>query len=267
MSKVVIIQFPGVNCEYESLRAIEAVGLQGEIRRWNDAREAVRNAAALFIPGGWSYQDRIRGGVVAAKDAVADEIAEAAARGVPVLGVCNGAQVLVECGIVPAFDPGAVEVALAPNRMPVRHGYYCAWVHLRKGPAPCVFTEHIDPSARIPIPLAHAEGRVVTTSDTVRARLEAGECVAMQYAAADGSVATAWPENPNGSLFGIAALTNPAGNAMAIMPHPERAAWRHQVPRSIGGVWGQARDHLDAEALHGPGPGHAFFESLRRALA
>jgi len=266
MSKVVIIQFPGVNCEYESLRVIEAVGLRGEIRRWNDARAAVRDAASIFIPGGWSYQDRIRGGVVAAKDAVADEIADAVARGVPVLGVCNGAQVLVECGVVPGFDPGAVEVALAPNRMPTRRGYYCAWAHLQKGPAPCVFTEHIDASAILPIPFAHAEGRFATATETVREKLEGGACVALKYITPDGTPATDWPDNPNGTIANIAALTNSAGNALAIMPHPERAAWRFQVPRSIGGMWGAARDHLDAGSLYAPGPGYAVFESLRRAL-
>ena len=115
MAKVVIVQFPGVNCEHESLRIVEEVGLDGEIRRWNDARTAVRSADAVFVPGGWSYQDRIRAGVVAAKDAVADEIVAAAERGVPVLGICNGAQILVEMGIVPGFEPGHVEVALAPG--------------------------------------------------------------------------------------------------------------------------------------------------------
>lgn len=269
MAKVLIIQFPGVNCEYESKRVVEAVGLQGEIRRWNDAAAAVKTADAVFVPGGWSYQDRIRAGVVAAKDAVADAIVAAADAGKPVLGVCNGAQILVECGIVPGFDHGGIDVALAPNRIPGRHGYYCNWVYLRKGPATCVFTEFMEerPDAVVPVPLAHAEGRFVTASPSVAERLAGGEGVAVVYARADGGGADAFPENPNGSTGAIAGLTNPAGNALAIMPHPERAAWSHQVPRRVDGTWGTARETVDCDALYDAGPGMGFFTSLKKALS
>jgi len=265
-AKVLIIQFPGVNCEYESLRAVEAVGLAGEIRRWNDARAAVREAAAVIVPGGWSYQDRIRAGVVAAKDGVMEEVAEAAARGVPVIGICNGAQILVESGIVPGFEPGRVEVALAPNAMTGRRGYYCAWVHVRRAPARCLFTEDL-PDEPVPITLAHAEGRFVTSDERVRARLEAGEGVALVYCTPGGGPAGAFPQNPNGSTLAIAALTNPAGNAMAVMPHPERAGWVHQVPRYVGGRWGGAR-RRDATTgdLFAAGPGMAIFTALARAV-
>lgn len=263
--RVVIVQFPGVNCEYESLRVIEAVGLAGEIRRWNDARDAIARADAVFVPGGWSYQDRIRAGVVAAKDPVAEAIAEAAARGVPVLGVCNGAQVLVEAGVVPGVEPGAVEVSLARNRMPVRHGYQCRWAFLRRGPARSVFTEFVDPDDVLPVPYAHAEGRFTTADDRIARAIERGEGVAMTYVAPDGGPAESWPDNPNGSMHAVAALVNPAGNAMAIMPHPERSAWLHQVPAAIGGRWGEARARMHDPFA--PGPGRVLFESLRRALS
>ncbi len=266
--RVLIIQFPGVNCEYESLRAITVAGMKGEIRRWNDAAGAVREAAAVILPGGWSYQDRIRAGVVAAKDAVLDEVVRAADRGVPVMGICNGAQVLVETGIVPGFDAGRIDVALAPNRMTGRVGYYCNWVHVKKGPAACVFTDFMEerPTDPIPIPLAHGEGRFVTASEDVRSRLEKGDGVALVYCAPNGAAATAFPENPNGAQFAIAGLTNPAGNVLALMPHPERGAWAYQVPRRVGGRWGRSRDGVGPKDLFTPGPGRGFFESLRRAL-
>jgi len=266
MAKVVVIQFPGVNCEYETVRALESAGIEGEIRRWNAARDAVANAAAVVIPGGFSYQDRIRAGVVAAKDPVLDAVVEAADRGLPVLGICNGAQILVESGVVPAFEEGTVEMALAPNRMTGRHGYYCTWVKVRKGAASCLFTEHMDGDEPLPLPLAHAEGRFVTASPGVRSRLEAGQGVAVAYATADGGIADSFPDNPNGSMFAIAGLTNAAGNVLALMPHPERAAWNHQVPRHVGGAWGSSRDDLAAERMFGPGPGASFFTALKKAL-
>jgi phosphoribosylformylglycinamidine synthase len=267
MAKAVVVQFPGVNCEYETLRALQSAGIDGEIRRWNAARDAVGEAGAIVIPGGFSYQDRIRAGVVAAKDPVLDAMLEAAARGVPVLGICNGAQILVESGMVPAFEEGVVEMALAPNRMVGRHGYYCTWVHVKRGPASCVFTEFLEDDEPLPLPLAHAEGRFVTASDGVKARLEAGDRVAVTYATVEGATAQSYPENPNGSMFAIAGLTNSAGNVLALMPHPERAAWRHQVPRHVGGSWGRERDGLDAGRFFAHGPGAGFFASLRKAMS
>ncbi len=267
-AKVLIIQYPGVNCEYESLRIVETVGLEGEIRRWNDARDAVKDAAAIFVPGGWSYQDRIRAGVVAAKDAVADEVVAAADRGVPVLGICNGAQILVEMGVVPGFEAGHIEVALAPNRMENRHGYYCNWVYLQKGPAQCLFTEFMDTNTEgLPIPLAHGEGRFVSSDENVQKRMAAGEGVAVTYCGLDGNAADGYPENPNGSQFNIAGMTNPAGNVLAIMPHPERAAWQHQVPRRVGGKWGSDREFVAGGELYAAGPGRGFFDSLKKALS
>jgi phosphoribosylformylglycinamidine synthase len=266
MAKCLVIQFPGVNCEYETQRAIESAGLSAEIRRWNAAADAVRHAAAIVVPGGFSYQDRIRAGVVAAKDPVLDAVAEAIDRGVPVLGICNGAQILIEMGAVPAFEQGTVEMALAPNQMTGRRGYYCTWVHVKKGPARCVFTEFMDNGTAVPLPLAHAEGRFVTASTDVRNRLEAGDGVAVLYASVDGRTADSFPDNPNGSMFAIAGLTNAAGNVLALMPHPERAAWFHQVPRHVGGAWGRDRDSLGPERLFSPGPGAGFFESLKKAL-
>ncbi len=268
-ANVLVVQFPGVNCEYESLRAVEAVGLNGEIRRWNDATSAVRDAAAIIIPGGFSYQDRIRAGVVAAKDSVIDAVVDAAERGVPVLGICNGAQILVETGIVPAFAKGRIDVALAPNRMTGRSGYYCTWVHVTRGPASCVFTDFMGEtsSKAVPIPLAHAEGRFVTSSPEVETRLAAGDGVALRYSTPEGDVATSFPHNPNGSSYAIAGLTNPGGNVLAVMPHPERAAWYHQVPRHTGGKWGHGRDFVAGGDLFAPGPGLGFFSSLKKALS
>ena len=119
--------------------------------------------------------------MVAAKDKVLDDVIQAADRGVPVIGICNGAQVLVETGIVPGFEHGRIDVALAPNKMTGRVGYYCNWVHVKKGPAKCLFTDFMAerPNDPLPIPLAHGEGRFVTSNETVRAHFEKGDGVAL----------------------------------------------------------------------------------------
>jgi phosphoribosylformylglycinamidine synthase len=267
---VVVIQFPGVNCEYETARALGAAGLPARIVRWNASVDGLTDAAAIVLPGGFSYQDRIRAGVVAAKDRIMDAVVDAASRGVPVLGICNGAQILVEAGAVPGYRPGEIDLALAPNRMPDRSGYYCTWVRMKKGPAPCIFTEFFGEadgdSGTIPIPLAHAEGRFVTSGGGVSSRLEAGQGVALLYASKDGKTAEGFPDNPNGSFRAIAGVTNPAGNVLALMPHPERAAWLHQVPRSVGGEWGRRREGAARGDMYEPGPGRGIFDSLRKGL-
>lgn len=271
MAEVVVIQFPGVNCEYETTRALEVAGLSARVIRWNAEAEQLGSAAAIVIPGGFAYQDRIRAGVVAAKDRITDAILDAAERGVPVLGICNGAQILVESGAVTGFEGGAIDLALAPNRMPDRSGYFCSWVRLKKGPAPCVFTEFMggldEDGGTLPIPMAHGEGRFVTASKKTTQRLERGDGVALVYATLEGETAVDFPENPNGSMLSIAGVTNPAGNVMALMPHPERAAWMHQVPVGIGGAWGRRRANLAPSMFFSAGPGRGFFDALREVLS
>jgi phosphoribosylformylglycinamidine synthase len=187
------------------------------------------------------------------------------------MGICNGAQILVEAGAVPGFEATSIDLALAPNRMPDRRGYYCSWIRLKKGPAPCIFTEFMtdlsEDHGTLPIPMAHAEGRFVTASRTTAKRLGDGGGIALLYATADGSDAKAFPENPNDSMLSIAGVTNPGGNVLALMPHPERAAWMHQVPYGVGGVWANRRAGVRDEALYSAGPGRGFFESLSKGLA
>jgi len=271
VAEVIVIQFPGVNCEYETVRVLETVGLSARVVRWNVDAPVLTSAAAIILPGGFSYQDRIRAGVVAAKDRVADSILEAVEKGVPVMGICNGAQILVETGAVPGFDAGSIDLALAPNRMPDRSGYFCTWIRVKKGRARCVFTEFMenmsDDNGTLPIPTAHAEGRFVTGSEETTGRLRDGEGVALVYASSNGQPADTFPQNPNDSLLSIAGVTNPEGNVLALMPHPERASWLHQVPGGIGGVWSRRRLDTAGDGLFSAGPGRGFFEALKKALA
>lgn len=262
--KVAIIQFPGVNCEYETARAVRAVGLEAELFRWNEDPHLLDSCLAVILPGGFSYQDRIRAGVVAAKDRIMEKVSELAANGRPVLGICNGAQVLVEAGLIPGIHWERIDLALAPNIMEDREGYYCTWVYLRNEGGPCAWTKRFDDSEVIPIPVAHAEGRFVTIDSTVLEEMREQGQIALSYCTGGGIVDESFPVNPNGSVLNIAGVCNREGNVLAMMPHPERASWLRQVPEDLAGAWGRKRTRSsgDWEGLEQEGPGLGFFSSL-----
>ncbi|HEX5633203.1 MAG TPA: phosphoribosylformylglycinamidine synthase subunit PurQ, partial [Gemmatimonadales bacterium] len=148
--RVAVVQLPGVNCESETLRALARVGLPAETFRWTRPADELRAYDAYVLPGGFSYQDRVRAGALAAKDPLLETLAARADQGAPVLGICNGAQVLVEAGLVPGG--GHVEVALAGNRMPDRVGYYTRWVWCRLEESACLFTRGLAPGTLLPLP-------------------------------------------------------------------------------------------------------------------
>src|SRR5258705_11482130 len=155
--RVAVIQFPGVNCEAETVRALQRLGMRAEVFRSTRSPGDLREYQAYVLPGGFSYQDRVRAGALAAKDPVVEVLAEQAEQGKPVLGICNGAQILVESGMIP--DGRGVELGLARNHMPDRSGYYARWIYLRVEPSSCVFTRALDPGTVLPLPVAHGEGR------------------------------------------------------------------------------------------------------------
>ncbi|MDD4856884.1 MAG: phosphoribosylformylglycinamidine synthase I [Candidatus Krumholzibacteria bacterium] len=263
--RVAIIQFPGVNCEYESADAVRSIGLEAGIFRWNEDPALLDDCAGIILPGGFSYQDRIRAGVVAAKDRIMDSVSELARRGKPVLGICNGAQVLVESGLIPGIHWEKVDLALAPNVMADREGYYCAWVHLRKEKGGCLWTRRYFDGEIFPIPIAHAEGRFVTEDERVLAEMKSRGQIALRYCDPAGVVVDSFPVNPNGSVDSIAGVSNVEGNVLAMMPHPERSTWLRQVPEDIGGQWGRSRRAAAGEAarMEDEGPGRRFFAALR----
>ena len=273
--RVAVVQFPGVNCEAETARALERVGLEAEIFRWMRPAGELARFDAYVLPGGFSYQDRVRGGALAAKHPLVEVLAERAEHGAPVLGICNGAQVLVEAGLVPGG--GEVELALARNRMPGRAGYYARWVMVRIEASPCLFTRTLEPGTLLPLPVAHGEGRFTSRAEGRLADLAAAGQVPLRYASPDGRTAAAFPDNPNGSEEAVAGLCNAGGNVLALMPHPERAQDLGALSRAVGGPWAERRDaRLEAIASAGgrheeagaeDGPGLAIFAGLARHLA
>jgi phosphoribosylformylglycinamidine synthase len=199
-----------------------------------------------------------------------ERIAAESERGKPVLGICNGAQVLVEAGLVPGFHPGRVEMALAPNRAPRREGYLCRWIWVSPGDGPgrSTFASRAASDGPIPLPIAHGEGRFLTADPDVRARIEREGLALFRYVTATGGPATGYPDDPNGAVLASAGVTNAAGNVLAFMPHPERAAWLRMVPQELPGAWGERRRAAIGrfDALEGPGPGRFLFDSLARRL-
>ena len=227
---IAVVYFPGNNCEEESLKAVLACGMDGKIVRWNQRKE-IQKYHGYVIPGGWAYEDRIRAGVIAAKDPIFDIIKKEAEHGKPVLGICNGAQALVECGMIPGLK-NKVEMALAPNENPFISGYYCTWVYIKAEQEQnmCVFTKFIEKDTVIPIPVAHGEGRYVTTDNELLDKLIKNKQIVFRYSTRDGKIEESFPINPNGAMYNIAAVCNKKGNVMAIMPHPERASFVRQLP-------------------------------------
>jgi phosphoribosylformylglycinamidine synthase len=223
------------------------------------------------IGGGFSYEDRVRAGVIAAKEPMMEMIAEAAARGKPILGICNGAQILLEAGLVPGLHPGEVEMALATNLMRcgnrvVRRGHHCHWVNLRhesrQGRTP--FTRGLTTGQVLPMTISHSEGRFTCRDENVWRALEQNDQIVWRYCDDYGHLHDDFPVNPNGSWQSIAGICNVEGNVLAMMPHPERAFYIRQIPSTWGTEWGERRRAAagDRQAMEGQGPGRALFESL-----
>jgi len=208
--------------------ACRRVGLNPVEFLWNESAEKLSDFNGYVIVGGFAYEDRSRAGVIAALDPIMKLIKIEAEKGKPVLGICNGAQILVESGLVPGLDGHRVGVALTDNkRVKGGHiigvGYYNAWVNLKLS-APsyrCAFTRQLSTDDIINIPLAHGEGRFIIP-DKLLEKMIANDQTVYRYCDDDGNVVDEFPTNPNGSMHNLAAVCNPAGNVMAMMPHPER---------------------------------------------
>ncbi len=224
---IAIISFPGSNCERETALAIKRVGMNPIEILWNQLDDSLDQYAGFIIIGGFSYEDRGRAGLLAALDPCMSLLSRQAELGKPILGICNGAQILVESGLVPGMANHQLGMALTLNkRMANNHvigtGYYNDWVYLKtKQPDNNAFMRYLKPEQPLYVPIAHAEGRFVIPPKLL-AEIHASPASILYYCDADGNIDPQFPINPNGSIDNIAGISNYRGNVMALMPHPER---------------------------------------------
>jgi phosphoribosylformylglycinamidine synthase subunit PurQ / glutaminase len=199
MMRIAVTIFPGSNCDDDAARAIALAGAE-PLRAWHK-EPLPAGVDAVILPGGFSYGDYLRCGAMAARSLVMEGVRSFAARGGPVLGICNGFQILCEAGLLPG--------ALVQN---ASRRFVCRDVRLRVEGRETPFTRALAGQA-LTLPVAHAEGRYLADPETL-ARLEAEGRVVFRYT--EGT-------NPNGALADIAGICSEGGNVVGLMPHPERA--------------------------------------------
>jgi phosphoribosylformylglycinamidine synthase I len=200
--------FPGSNCDHDAYHAAKHVlGQHAELVWHKEA--SLHGADVVILPGGFAYGDYLRTGVIARFSPVMTAVQEFAARGGPVLGICNGFQVLLECGLLPG--------AMLRNR---DLKFHCEHVDLRVEETDTPFTSLCRRGQVLRLPIAHGEGNYFAPPETLAA-LRANRQVVFRYATREGEVTPG--ANPNGSTDNIAGLCNEARNVVGLMPHPERA--------------------------------------------
>ena len=237
-AKIAVIQFPGSNTELETIAAIERNGMTPISHLWNEPASNLELCDGYIIVGGFSYEDRSRSGIIASLDPVINTLKNQALVGKPVLGVCNGAQILVESGMVPGNKGFDTIVGLSENKrvrsgQVVGTGYYNTWCYLKSNKeSVSAFIDKSDDGLLLQIPIAHAEGRFVMDKK-LQEVVESTNLAVYHYCNQDGEIINDFPVNPNGSIDNIAALGNVAGNVMAIMPHPERTDKGDPVFKSL----------------------------------
>ncbi len=220
-----IPSFPGSNGEVDNVRTLKRCGFDTLVFRWNDATEKLKDVDGYFFGAGFSYEDRGRSGMVAARDPLLDFMRREAALGKVILGNCNGAQVLIESGLIPLGDK--LRMCLARNAIREPNGKWTStgflnewvWITPTCKPERCA-TSHW--SGTLHIPIAHGEGRFLTRDPDLIAELEKNDQIAFRYCTPQGVPSAQTPYTPNGSTNAIAGICNPEGNVVALMPHPER---------------------------------------------
>jgi len=206
--KFAVVVFPGSNCDHDAYHAAKHVLGQDAKFVWHK-ETSLGDADVVVLPGGFSHGDYLRTGAIARFSPVMAAVRDFADAGRPVLGICNGFQILLECGLLPG--------AMLRNR---DLKFHCEFVHVRVERTDTPFTVLCNEGQVLTLPIAHGEGNYYAAPDVVK-ELEAAGRVVFRYATPDGEVTDA--SNPNGSANGIAGICSEGRNVVGLMPHPERA--------------------------------------------
>ena len=204
-----VLVFPGSNCDHDTFHVIAEVAHQPVTFLWHDSDD-LGGVDAVLVPGGFAYGDYLRTGAIARFSPVMQAVKRFAAEGGPVLGICNGFQILTEAGLLPG--------ALMRN---AGLKYICKQVHLRVETSDSPFTNQLTRGDVLEIPIGHMEGNYFCTADELRA-LETEDRIAFRYSTLEGKVTP--QANPNGSLGNIAGILNAGRNVLGMMPHPDRSS-------------------------------------------
>ncbi len=236
--KVCVMRVGGTNCDAETQRAFQELGVQAETVHVNELikRRNLLDYSVLVFPGGFSFGDYVRSGVIFARHLSAKlgkEMKTYIDEGRPILGICNGFQILVEYGLLPGFEGISEypEASLANNSQ----GYKCRWTYLKnENKCKCAFTYKIPQNKVLRMPIAHGEGRLLfpkAKEDALLKKLIDEDMLVFRYCTKEGEAADGkYPANPNGSFYDIAGICNKEGNIFGLMPHPERAMYWWQQP-------------------------------------
>jgi phosphoribosylformylglycinamidine synthase len=208
-ARIGVVVFPGTNCEYDVVQAVERLGAVGELLWHGDA--SVGSVDAVVLPGGFAHGDYLRPGALARFSPIMEAVTTFAQAGGPVVGICNGFQVLTEAGLLPG--------ALQKNG---RLRFLCQSARLQVVSTGSVLTGAAEVGDELVIPINHFSGSYVCDDETLR-QLTDGDQIVLRYL-----------DNPNGSVADIAGIANAAGNVVGLMPHPERAS--HALLGSVDGV-------------------------------
>ncbi len=215
-----VVVFPGSNCDHDTEYAVASFNAVKPRMLWHNDHD-LQGVKAIILPGGFSYGDYLRAGSIARFSPIMQEVIEFARKGFPVLGICNGFQVLLESGLL--------EGALSKNR---DKKFLCCQTTLKTVNCSTIFTSRYQQDQLLSIPIAHGQGNYFAPPEVIES-LEEHEQIVFKYSDAEGAVTD--EANPNGSLRNIAGIVNRQGNVLGLMPHPERAS-----EKSLGSVDGRA---------------------------